>query len=332
MDAARSADVSPVNVGFIGDLDDPWIAAIADAVAQGRAVHRLNVAGTLPEHPFDRTSTPRVVVVHRHHLTDRDAARLETWPARGRDEGLRLVLCISPYARYAELERWSALVDMVVSEAIAAEVLPGRLARWLDGAARTRSHPPGPSVRIEVAGGDGELGRALVEACRSAGYIAQDIDESEVGGTPGPAGRRGRPAPAGQRVLTVWEVPVLEPGWAQRLEWRAARTGPVIALAGFADRAVVARAHEAGAAACLELPCDVNDLIAAVDRVIDTTPADSWPVPGRAEPPHILPPPRRKARQSQPRGMTVAPSTWPDRGASLQYLRAVGERVAGVSS
>ncbi len=316
MDGSRSPDVSSEAVGFIGDLDDPWIAAMADAIATGRPVHRLNCAGRLPERPFEEASPPpQTLVIHRHHLVEDDAARLVAWRARERDARVRLVLCVSPYVRYAELERWSMLVDMVVSEAIAAEVLPGRLARWLDGSARVGNRPraPIPSVRIEIAGGDGELGRALVDACRAAGYSAQEVDDAEIGGLPAPAGKRGRAASPGSRILTVWEVPVLEPGWPQRLEWRAARTGPVIALAGFADRDVVARARQAGAVACLELPCDIDDLVDAVDRAIAATPAESWPIPPRVEPPHAFPPPRRKARAAQ-HGMAVAPSTWPERG------------------
>lgn len=316
MDGSRSPDVSSEAVGFIGDLDDPWIATMADAIAAGRHVDRLNCGEALPERPFQEASPPpQTLVIHRHHLVEDDAARLVAWRARERDARLRLVLCVSPYVRYAELERWSTLVDMVVSEAIAAEVLPGRLARWLDGATRVErpSRPPIPSVQIEIAGGDGELGRALVDACRAAGYSAQEVDDAEIGGLPGPAGRRGRAASPGSRILTVWEVPVLEPGWPQRLEWRAARAGPVIALAGFADRDIVARARQAGATACLELPCDVDDLVDTVDRAIVSTPAESWPIPPRIEPPHAFPPPRRRARASQ-HGMAVAPSTWPDRG------------------
>ncbi len=321
MDGSRSPDISPEPVGFIGELDDPWIAAVADAIAAGRTVHRLDCAGALPERPFAEASPPpRTVVIHRHHLTDGDAAQLDAWRARSRETRLRLVLCVSPYVRYAELERWSPLVDMVVSEAIAAEVLPGRLARWLDGSARigTRTRAQISSFRIEIAGGDGELGRALVEACRAAGYSAQDVDDAEIGGLPGPASKRDRSAPSSSRILTVWEVPVLEPVWPQRLEWRVARTGPVIALAGFADRDVVARAHKAGAVACLELPCDTDDLVDAVDRAVALTPAEAWPIPPRLELPHAFPPPRRKARQPRrhpQHGMAVAPSTWSDRGA-----------------
>ena len=87
-------------------------------------------------------------------------------------------------------------------------------------------------------------------------------------------------------MLTIWEIPVLEPGWASA--WNGARFGPdrSIALAGFADRAVVARARAGGAVACLELPCDLDDLIDAVDRAVRSTPTGivARPASGRAAP------------------------------------------------
>jgi hypothetical protein len=307
MDASRTRDKSPCPIGFIGDLDDPWIVGIADALATGRRVHRSKHAGPLPDRPFGEAALPRAIVIHRHKLSAVDAERLKEWRAREADSAPELILSISPYVRYEELERWSSLVDLVVSEAVAGEILPGRLARRLDG--YDRRPPSGrPVCRIEVAGGDGELCRALVDVCARAGYAARAVEDREIGG--GPTSReRDRGRSAGGRVLTIWEVPVLEPGWAQRLEWRAHRTGPVIALAGFADRAVVTRAKQAGAVACLELPCDLDDLVDVVDRVVAQTPPESWPIPPRVEPPHRLPPARRNPRSHR---LLVAPSRWPE--------------------
>ncbi len=309
MDAIRTTDAPAGPVGFIGDLDDPWISAIADAMAMSRPVHRLDCTGYLPERPFEQVPPPRAIVIHRHKLSPRDADRIADWRARAGEAAPRLVLCISPYVRYAELEPWTGLVDLVVSEATAADVLPGRMVRLIDGGGRSRPRPGTATVRIEVAGGDDELCRALRDACGAAGYAVEAVDDQEIGGIPGPR-RRQRSAPAAARVLTIWELPVLEAAWAQRLEWRARRTGPVIALAGFADRAVVARTRVAGAVACLELPCDLDDLVDAVDRAVTMTPPESWPIPARVEPPHVLPP-RRNARRDR---SLVAPSTWSDGG------------------
>jgi hypothetical protein len=230
------------------------------------------------------------------------------WRAHADVPAPQLILSISPFFRYEELERCSSLVDLVVSEAVAGTVLPGRLARRLDGYHRRRPPSGRIACRIEVAGGEGELCRALVDACARAGYAARAVNDQEIGGGPTarePDGRR----PAGERVLTIWEVPVLESGWARRLEWRAHRTGPVIALAGFADRSVVTLAGEAGAVDCLELPCDLDDLVDVVDRIVGLTLPDSWPIPARVESPHRLPPPRRNPRRHR---LLVAPPRWPE--------------------
>ena len=309
MDASRTRDASPCPIGFIGDLDDPWVAAVAATLAETRPDHRVKTPGPLPEHPFGEDASPRAIVVHRNQLVATDAERLSAW--RRADPPPTVILLISPYVRYEELERWSGLVEMVVSEAVAAEVLPGRLARRLDGTARREPPPGGRNCRIEVTRGDGELSSALVDACARAGYAAAAVDERAIGGELNGRDSDPRPSP-GERVLTIWEVPVLEPGWAEDLAIRSRRTGPVIALGGFADRSVVARARESGAAACLELPCDLDDLIDVVDRVAGRTPADAWPVPARAEPPHRLPPLRRNPRR-QPTSM--APTRWPDAGS-----------------
>ena len=70
----------------------------------------------------------------------------------------------------------------------------------------------------------------------------------------------------GAKVLTLCDLPVLEPDWPRTLEERT-MFGPVIALLGFADRAMVGRARESGAAACLDLPVDANDLVHVILRV-----------------------------------------------------------------
>jgi hypothetical protein len=312
MDASRTRDQSPCPIGIIGDLDDPWVVGIAEALAAGRQVHRVTCAGPLPDRPFGPAPLPRAIVIHRHTLGAADAERLQKWRAHPDDPAPELVLCISPYVRYEELERWSSLVDLAVSEAVAGDVLPGRLARRLDGYDRQRPPSVRFACRIEVAGGERELCRALVDACARAGYATRPVDDQEIGGGP-TSPVRDRRRPAGERVLTIWEVPVLEPGWDRRLEWRAQQTGPVIALAGFADRSVVTRAKQAGAVACLELPCELDDLIDVVDRIVGLTPPDSWPIPARVEAPHRLPPPRRNPRRHR---LLVAPATWPDDGAA----------------
>ena len=297
-------------IWFLGDLDDPWVVAIAAALPESAGVHRLHHPGELPECPFDRARPPRVIVLHRNHLTGPDAQRLAGWrePGGGRPEPA-LILCISPYVRYEELERGSRLVDLVLGEATAADVLPGQVDRLLGagrGCGRSAGDPV--AVRIEIAGGELELCLALVETCRAAGYRAEAIGDREIG--EGPRSRKSA-APPRERVLTIWEVPVLEVGWAQRLARRAVQTGPVIALAGFADRTIVAEARASGAAACLDLPCNLDDLLDVIDRTVRSTTTDVWPLPARLDPAHTLPPlPQRAARRAN--RLPAAP--WSDRG------------------
>jgi hypothetical protein len=86
-------------------------------------------------------------------------------------------------------------------------------------------------------------------------------------------------------------VPVLEAGWPELIEHRS-RLGPVIALLGFADRATVSLATARGAAACLELPFNVLDLIDVLDRVSRPMLIGGEPSGhARLESPHAVPPP-----------------------------------------
>ena len=114
-----------------------------------------------------------------------------------------------------------------------------------------------------------------------------------------------------ERTLTIWDVPLLEPDWSQRLERRSRANGPVIALFGFADRETVTLAKACGAIACLELPYDVDDLIDVIDRAARTLSPERWPIPVRVEQPHRLPPPPRRGRIASERPAAATP--WSDR-------------------
>jgi hypothetical protein len=294
----------------MGDLSDPWVAAIADVVLAAGETQRLDCPGPLPERPRGYEPLPRVLVIHRHRLAGTDADRVKGWrEVQGGGSVPVVILCVSPYVRYEDLERWSGLVDLVVSEATAADVLPGQIARRFEGGERRSPRSVAPAFRIEVAGGDNELCRALADDFGAAGYRAEVIDDQEIGGL---FRARNRSETVTERVLTIWEIPVLEPGWADRLKWRANRTGPVIGLAGFADRAIVAQAKAAGAVACLELPCDIDDLIDSVNRVVRSTNLEAWPVPPRVELPHGLPP--RPHRRPDRQGNSSAAAPWSERG------------------
>src|SRR5262249_51225735 len=116
-------DASAGAIWFLGDLSDPWVVSIAEALPSAAGICRLGCTGTLPDRPFEPARPPRLIILHRHRLTAHDADRLMRW----RDPQLvrsapAVILCVSPYVRYAELERWSGLVDLVISEATAADI------------------------------------------------------------------------------------------------------------------------------------------------------------------------------------------------------------------
>ena len=72
---ARAMNAADHPVWFVGDLDDPWVASLADALPAG--TRRIACAGDLPDDwPGAARRLPRVVVVHRAWLSPRDAERL----------------------------------------------------------------------------------------------------------------------------------------------------------------------------------------------------------------------------------------------------------------
>jgi len=303
-------------IWFMGDLSDPWVVSIADALPAVRGAVRVDCAGDLPDRPFDPSHPPRLIVLHRHRLTAGDAERLRRWREPGASVAPpALFLCVSPYVRYEELELCSGLVNLVLSEASAPDVLPRHVARLFEEPAGRPPRGAGPLFRIEVAGTNDELCRALVEACARAGYRVEQVDDRNVGETLAPGNPPASPA---ERVLTIWDVPVLEPGWPDRLERRSLATGPVIALFGFADRTTVARAKAKGAVACLELPYNVDDLIDVIDRAARSMPQGSWPMPAKLEPPHVLPPRPRGRGKGRQSPASVPPWSNRDRSSTIE--------------
>jgi len=280
-------------IGFIGDLEDPWVVGIADALPDNLDVLKVNCSGDVPEQPFGSGRWPRLVVLHRHRLSALDRTRIKRWREQSEAEFTpAVILCVSPYVRYEEIESVLGVVDQVVPEGTTADILPGRIARYLKGPAARGPRGDGSHFAVEVSGRNEDLSRTLVEVCVRAGYRAATIDDL----TDGEFARSQSPASTvAERTLTIWEVPVLERGWSEVLERRARATGPVIAVMGFADRATVSCAKAHGAAICLELPFEIDDLVGAVARAGGSLAPEQWPLAARAEPPHQLPPrPRRR--------------------------------------
>jgi hypothetical protein len=290
---------APEAIGFVGDLEDPWVSAIADALPADLVVVRQSCAGDLPEQPFERRPWPRLMVLHRHRLSALDRTRIRQW--REHVEGANkpvLILCVSPYVRYEEIEGVLGLVDQVVPEGTSADILPGRIVRYFKGPGAARPGGDEAHFAIEVSGSNEDLCRTLVEVCIRAGYRARAIDDLARGEV---IRMQAEASSGAERTLTIWEVPVLEAGWSEILERRALGTGPVIAVMGFADRTTVSRAKAHGAAVCLDLPFEIDDLIDSVARAGGSRAPEQWPLAARAEPPHQLPPrPRRRMQAREP--------------------------------
>jgi hypothetical protein len=87
-----------------------------------------------------------------------------------------------------------------------------------------------------------------------------------------------------------------------------AARGPVVALLGFADRALVELARRHGATACLDVPFDVADLIGLLDRLASGA-GDRPEV--RGEPGHALPPSPASRARAASRLRGPGPAEWP---------------------
>lgn len=236
----------PAGTWFMGDLNDPWVASIAAELPPGTRRFSLegDLPATWPEEPTDAT----ILVAHRPTLTQVDFERLRRERRAGRFA--TVVLCIGSHARYAQVQRWSDIVEVILPEATASETLrrhiPPLSRRGPSTRRRSEFRPP-----VRVVAPDHEHALWLAEACRYAGYA------------PVPA-RDWRAAPPSD--LAVWVVPMLDPRWPSRLEAEAARCR-VLTLLAFADRASVRLARSRGAAACLDLPCEPEDLAFVLDRL-----------------------------------------------------------------
>lgn len=274
------------SVWFVGDLGDPWVASLAEVLPAG--ARRIACSGDLPdEWPAVGDGAPRVVVLHRAILTHHDGARLAGLRACTTPTP-RVLLCPGPHVRHGDLERWAALglIDAVIPDATARDTIARHLAAASgDGVGDGISgRPERPRARVAVVSTNPELRRTLADACEALGYPAEPACDWSDATPTGPA---------------VWDVPVLEPDWPRSVA-RRSRRGPLVVLLGFADRSNVAEARAHGAAACLELPCDLLDLGHVLDRV--ATP--------RGEPAHVVPPRPSARRATRPEVAGTAPGPY----------------------
>lgn len=281
-------DATRPTIRFVGDLDDPWAMEILGSISDWSDVHAVMCAGEAPDRLCEPNQPPRLLILHRTRLSQADAARIEQWRLGPRANAMpRVILCFSPYVRYAELERCSRGVDLAIPEATAVETLSRHVSRLLE----RRAEPPRAALAadclsVQVISSNHELRAVLSEICLAEGFKVTSGREFT-------AQRQGRATVADRaatQVLTLWDIPVLELDWPRLLEERT-KLGPVVALLGFADRATVGQAKASGAAACLDMPLDVNDVVHVIERVNRKLRSDpSTKIEGRIEPAHAVPP------------------------------------------
>ncbi len=281
-------DATGPTIRFVGDLRDPWVTQILGSISGLSDVHAVMCDGEVPDRLFEPDQPPRLLILHRTRLSVADTARIALWrsvPPSGSTP--RVILCFSPYVRYAEMERCSRGVDLAISEATAVETLPRHVNRLLEGRDEPALQASDPDdLPVQVISSNHDLRAVLSDICQAAGFKMTSGRELTAPWQARAAGVDG----AATKVLTLWDVPVLEPDWTTWLEERA-KLSPVLALLGFADRATVSQARASGAEACLDLPVDVNDLVHVIERLNRKVRSDAASkVEGRIEPAHTVPP------------------------------------------
>jgi len=304
-------DATGPTIRFVGDLGDPWVMEILGSISDLSEVHAVMCVGDVPDRLFEPDQPPRLLIVHRTRLSQADAARIEQWRSVPRVNALpRVILCFSPYVRYAELERCSRGVDLAISEATAVETLSRHVSRLLERRDEPpRAAPAADCLPVQVISSNHELRAVLSEICLAEGFKVSSGREF----TAQWQGRAAGADRAANQMLTLWDIPVLVADWPRMLEERT-RLGPVVALLGFADRATVGQARASGAAGCLDLPLDVNDLVHVIERVNRKLRSDSsTKFEGRIEPAHAVPPgpvSRAKRGRAAIRQRETRPPLW----------------------
>ena len=275
-------DITEPRIRFVGDLGDPWVTEILSSISDRPGLHAVMCDGEVPDRIFEPDQPPRLLILHRTRLSQADAARIDQWRSVARTGPMpRVILCYSPYVRYAELERCSRGVDLMIPEATAIETLSRHTSRLLDRRSeQTREAIAADCLPVQVISSNYELRAVLTEICLAEGFkVTSDQDFSLPS-----QGRIAREERTSGQMLTMWDIPVLEPNWPRWLEDRA-KLGPVLGLMAFADRATVGQARASGALACLDLPVDVNDLVHVILRVNRKLRSDSTSRPSsRIEP------------------------------------------------
>jgi hypothetical protein len=267
------------SIWFLGDREDPWVRAILETVSDLPGLRPVHCPGELSEQSIWDSAEVDLVIVHRNHLSNDDMLCIERLrSARKGVEQPRVIVCFSPFVRYAELERCAQSVDLVIPEATARETLRERLSVLLGEAGKVVPQDPPEPTNLIVASTDPELREVLAAVGRQEDFRA--ILRADLDGFTSDE----------QPLVTVWDVPVLSADWPQVIQ-RQSHFGPLVALIGFADRASVTLALSAGAMACLDVPFDLEDLRQVLDRArLMGRTATPGATVNRIEAGHTLPP------------------------------------------
>jgi hypothetical protein len=243
-------------VHFFGDLSDPWVVAIADALPTD--TKRDDCPASLPE----ETPTATILVVHRALLGANDGNILRKW----REHGPHIILCVGPNVRARDVEPLGKSVDVILNDATASEIV----ARYVGSLGHFHASAPRETLPLLAVVASGfEMRRMLVDAAKAAGFPARGFSTWDE---------------ATPSRLAIWDAPVMLPGWEKQLI-DPSRKRTVLAMIGFPDRYSVALARDAGAAACLDFPCDIADLAFVLDR-LSAHESSSLLIDG----PHAVPP------------------------------------------
>ncbi len=248
---------------FVGDLGDPWSATIA------RAIPGFSIQIAWAEEWESRPS-PDVLVLHLPNPGQAEYQRISRWREGLIGDMPRLILAVGPHARQAELDRWQGVASEILPEAVAADLLSGRLGR-------SDSRPVRQPLPVIVVSRNFETRALLGDAIRDLGF--ETTEQSQLPTTGAPP----------LRGLVVWDAPALESRWTEPLE-RHAVAARIVCLIGFVDRELVQQARAAGAAACLDVPWDLGDLSAVLDRLAGELSTGKTGSEILVDPPHEVPP------------------------------------------
>jgi len=212
--------------------------------------------------------SPSRILLHRKAMGPREIGILsqlrEALATVSQNRTVELI--IGDLVRYADLQIAATLVDRIVPESVAADLLGSR-----SSIARTdrRDNTASP---IGILSANDALSSTLKDILLEWGY-----DPRCLGGWSDPRIHAG--------ALLIWDVPTLSDRWEIRLRDQS-RVRPILALLGFADRTIVNRARQAGAIASLDLPFDLGDLETILNRfaVKSQLPGDQEPHPRKFVP------------------------------------------------